>query len=207
MPITFVAQASAAAASVSLPSGWQPGDLAIVFAHRDGSNTSPTLPSGWTGIQTGGANTNSARSGYRVLQSGDTSSGTWTNGTSIQLIVLRGQNATTPIGNSAQGGTLGTSMTFPAVTFQVTDGTSWAVLMGGHRTATDVNTVGLAGTTNRSGSIGDICAHTAENVTGWSATSKTVNSSSGHREHSIEVLAEPEAVLLPTLVTAPLIPA
>lgn len=185
--IEFVASASAAANSVSLPSGWVADDLAVVFAHRDGSTTAPSLPSGWTDIVSGGASTNSGRAGYRILQSGDTSSGTWTNATSIIVVILRGYNPASPIGASATSGGASTSMSFPALTFNIAEGTSWALLMGGHRTATNVNTVALSGTTNRSGTTNDICAHSAERVTGWSATSKTVNANSGWRTVSIEV--------------------
>jgi hypothetical protein len=195
MAISFVGAAAAAAASVALPSGWQVGDLAVVFAHRDGSTTSPSLASGWTNIQAAGANTNSARSGYRVLQSGDTTTGTWTNATSIIVVVLRGHDPSSPIGAFTQTGAQSSSMAFNALTLQVGDGTSWVLLMGGHRTATDVHTTALSGTTNRSGSTNDICAHTAEDVASWATTSKTVNASSGWRTHSIEVRAEP--VIIP----------
>lgn len=202
MAISFVASASAAAASVSLPSGWVPGDLAVVLAHRDGSTTAPSLPTGWTDIVSGGANTNSARAGYRVLQTGDTSTGTWTNATSVIVVILRGADRARPIGASAQTGGASTSMSFAALTLQVQEsGLSWVLLMGGHRTATDVHTVALAGTTNRSGTTTDICAHTAEGVTSWSATSKTVNANSGWRTVSIEIIRERPTHMRSYLVT------
>lgn len=186
--ITFVASASAAAASVSLPSGWVPGDLAVVFAHRDGSTTAPSLPTGWTNIINGGSNTNSARAGYRILQSGDTSTGTWTNATSVIVVILRNVRHVSPIGSAAQNGAASNSMTFNTITLQRQDGLSWVLLFGGHRTATDVHTTGLSGTTNRSGTTSDICAHTAEGVSSWSTTSKTVNANSGWRTVSLEIL-------------------
>jgi hypothetical protein len=200
--ISFVG-ASTGVTSASLPSGWQAGDLAIVLAYRDGSTTAPSLPSGWTNIISGGANTNSQRVGYRVLQAGDTGTGTWTNATSVVCLVYRGQHATTPIGASAQTGASSTTVTYPALTLEVTDGTSWVVGLAGHRsidTALETPPTGMVNRANVVDSTDEASGHdTNGGVTSWSATSVSVGgTSSGWRAATVEVRAAP------TIITEPL---
>ena len=94
------------------------GDLALVFAYRDGSNTAPQLPAGWTNIASSGANTNSSRVGRRVLQGGDTTTGVWTNATEVQVLVVRGQHPITPIGAAGalpSGATASNRITYPTI--------------------------------------------------------------------------------------------
>ena len=88
MAITFVGAASAASTSVSLPS-FQPGDVALVITQGGGGV--PTTPAGWTTLAT----VNNGFSpylamGYRVLQSGDTTTGTWTGASVVGVAIYRG---------------------------------------------------------------------------------------------------------------------
>lgn len=130
--ITLIGQASASTTSATLPS-FNPNDVGILFAYRSSNNAAPTLPSGWTRIDSGGANTNSAIIAYRVLQAGDTTTGTWTNATEVVVQVYRGLDTVDPIGGEAQGGASNATITYPAITMQVTNGTSWVLGFAGDR--------------------------------------------------------------------------
>lgn len=192
MALAFVGSASASADNVALPAFTAGDQVAYVFAFRDGSTTAPSLPAGWTSIASGGANTCSFRVGYRVLVGGDTTTGNWTNATEVEVVILSGVDLGVPFGTlSANGSGSSASMNFPALgTFRNPNGTSWVLLMGGHRTATDVSTVALTGTTNRSAvTVTTLGAHTKESTSSWSATAKTVNASSGWLTTGFEVLS------------------
>ena len=132
----------ATANTVALPA-FAVGDMAIVSAYRDGSDTAPSLPAGWTNIASSGGNTNSMRIGYRVLQAGDTTTGVWTNATEIQVLVLRGQHLTSPIGagGAVANGNIGTVITYSAVQVFGDPIRSWVVGFAGSRNASNVNSV------------------------------------------------------------------
>jgi hypothetical protein len=190
MALSFVGLNAASAASVSLPA-FQLGDLALVHTYRDGSNTAPSLPAGWTNAASSGGANNSSRIGYRVLQSGDSTTGTWTNATEIAVMVLRGQDAADPIGTVANLAANSDQLQYWAVDLEDTSGLSWVVGFAGHRTATDVNTKAVSGMTTRSGAVGALGAHTAENVSSFAISSyaTTVNASASWRSFTIEVRA------------------
>jgi hypothetical protein len=107
MALSRITQGAAAASSGSVSVA--EGDLLVVFAYRSNSATAPTRPSDFDEIATvansgGGANS-SMRAGYKVAGAGGFSgTGTWTNATHLAWVVLRGQHATTPIGESATHG-------------------------------------------------------------------------------------------------------
>lgn len=194
MSISFVGIADAAGASATLPA-FNAGDVAYVFAFRDGSTTAPTLPAGWTLIDAAGANTCSYRAGYRVLVGGDTTTGTWTNATDLVCVVLRGVDVGVPFGTENTAGGASTSMNWPALgAFHDSTARAWVLCMGAHRTATDVSTVALAGTTNRSPATTTVAAHTKASTTTWSATAKTVNANSGWETIVFEVPAAGENI-------------
>lgn len=191
MALSKIGSADAAAASVALPA-FTAGDLAIVFAFRDGSTTVPTLPGGWTNLASGSGTTCSFRAGYRVLVGTDTTTSTWTNATEIEVIVLRGHDTVDPFVFTNQSGSASAAPNWPAVSLSEADGSSWIALFGGHRTATDMNSVALTGTTNESPTTGALAMHTVRGTSAaWSATSKTVNANSGWTTFGIEVRAAP----------------
>lgn len=187
--------AFASGASVALPF-FEPGNLAIVHAYRNNSDTPPTRPAGWTSILSGGGNGNSGTVGYRFLRNGDTSTGTWTNATAIQVIILDGA-AASPIGASARLDSSTSTLTTPALSLVVTNQTSWVVAFAGSK-GTDANTVDLSGTTTRSGSVGALALHTGQGVSTWSSQnySSTVNAA-GNWTAAVEVKAA-----LPSTATA-----
>jgi hypothetical protein len=105
-PVTsFVGSASnsGSANNVNLPAGTLPGDLAFVFAI--GSTSAITTPAGWTTIPTTDIAGAPAKLGYRYLQSGDTSSGTWSNAQRVGVTVYRnaGYRAATPLSGASSG--------------------------------------------------------------------------------------------------------
>src|SRR3989304_2720869 len=81
---TYINAATAASGTFNLPSGWSPGDVAIVIAGRLTDTTVPSLPSGWTQVAFYGA-AHGTIMGWRLLQSGDTTIGTWTNATHVAV--------------------------------------------------------------------------------------------------------------------------
>lgn len=192
MALSYVGGDAASGSSVTLPS-FVAGDIALTFAYRDGNNTPPTLHASWTNIASSGASNNSSRLGYRILQTGDTTTGTWTNATEIEVIVLRGQHDTTPIGAHSAGGASSNQISYAALTPTVTTGTSWVAGFAGHRSATDVNSKAVTGMTTRSGAITSLGVHTLAGV-GASFTqhdyTTTVSASSGWRSYAVEVVAD-----------------
>lgn len=124
--ITLVNSASASATSVALPPGWVPGDIAVVLQTWTSGNGAPTTPPGWTSIS-GSSNCFCA---YRLLQAGDTStfSTSWAGRTTV--LIYRGQNVASPIGALASYNTSSTTQSYPALTCQVTSGSSTVIFVG-----------------------------------------------------------------------------
>jgi Glycine-rich domain len=105
-PVTsFVNSASNTGTSntVNLPSGTLPGDLAIVFAI--GSTTAITVPAGWVNVHTDNIAGAQTALGYRYLQSGDTTTGTWSNAQRVGVTVYRfsGFRASTTVSGASSG--------------------------------------------------------------------------------------------------------
>jgi len=193
MAISFVGAATGTT-SATLPAHVA-GDVLLAFAHRDGNTTAPSLPAGWTDLGSSGANVNSSRIGYKVAAGSSETSGTWTNATGLVVLVYRGCNTTDPIGGVVGGGSSSLVVAYPALTLQVTDGTSWVAAVAGHRS---VDIVGLAGPpaglTNRAyqqDATATIVGHdTAAGVSSWAGASDTVTGTSGGwRSWSVELLA------------------
>lgn len=132
MAVTFVGatagnsgSATATTQVTSFPGGWQQDDVAILFTGFGGNSIAVNSgTTGWTAI-TGFSNpqTQSTSSrGYayrRVLQSGDTAptigyDGNITGGWA--MIVVRGANTTTPVGQADDSNTSGTSVNIASLT-------------------------------------------------------------------------------------------
>lgn len=184
MAVSYVSSASAAANTVAMPSH-QAGDLIVVFAYRDGNTTAPSLVSGFTSIDATGANTNSARLAYKIAASGSESTGTWTNATGIVVHVYRGAG----IGNLAVGGGSATTVTYPALTLNENDGSSWVARFAGHRTATNMTTNTPSGYTQRTGVATEVQGSDTNGGVSTNPTSGTqsVNQNSGYRAYTLEI--------------------
>lgn len=202
MTISHIGSQGAAATTVTIPAH-QIGDLILIFAYRDGSNTSPSVPAAggtvptWTIIGTAsGGNTNSSVLYYAVATATNHTSGTWTNATELICAVYRG---TKRPGAQASTSGSGTSISYPALTGMTrTDGTSWVAGFAGHRTATNVE-LNPSGMTNRT-SIGTEAANHDTNgtVSSWSLQLVTVNASSAWRSRVVELVDDTWTLLAGT---------
>lgn len=161
-----------------------------MFAYRNGSTTAPTAPAAggtvptWNSLGANGNNTNSSRFAW-ATGTGSSTSGTWTNATHLVCLVFRGCR----IGASAGTGGSGASISYPALTLQRQDSTSWVAGVAGHRAATNVE--GAPGVMTNRTSVGgnpESAGHdTNGGASGWSATSVTVNANSGWRSWTAEL--------------------
>ena len=189
MTVSFVGSQGAAAATVTIPAH-QVGDLILIFAYRDGSNTAPTIPTAggtvptWTTIGSTGANTNSSAFVRTTATATNHTSGTFTNATELICLVYRGAT----VGASAGGsGSATTSIAYPALTLQRTNNTSWVVGVAGHRTATNVE-LAPTGMTNRTSIGTEAAGHdTNGTVSSWTQQTVTVNASSAYRSWTVEL--------------------
>lgn len=197
MSISFVG-AAAGTTSATLPS-FGSGDIAVVYAFRDGSTTNPTVPAGWTSISnTTDGTTCSASIGWRRLIYTDTTTGTWTNASRVVVSVYRGcEPFITPIGGGANGA--GTTNTVAYTTFTLTrgDGTSWVLGLVGHRSVdTTIDSAAISGMTNRTSGV-DATAEAAAwdtngGVASWGTTNQTITgTASGWVTRTVELLALP----------------
>lgn len=117
------------------PSSWVPGDILIVdVAH--GHNSTPGLDGGITPIGLGGGQPTGPlgrRAGFRVLQDGDTTLGTYTGHTNLSIawVILRGQHAVDAIGKINGSGGNATFIRYFALTAPL-DGANSRVIIAGH---------------------------------------------------------------------------
>lgn len=175
----------------------QTGDLIVVFAFRDGSTTAPTLvtsPS-YTSIANAGANTCSYRIARRIATSSGETVGTWTNATSVIVHVYRGVDQTTPIGVDGTSTGASTTVTYPALTLGVTDGSSWVAGFAGHRsvnTTLETPPTGMVLREHTVDATDEAAGHdTAGGVASWSSTNVSVGgTSSGWCSAVIEIRAD-----------------
>lgn len=122
----------------SVDGGTFTGDLFVAFAFRDGSTTAPTLATGFTDINSGGANSCSYRTAYRIATADNETIPTFTNATSIQILVFRNFDTGAPIGADASSNGSSTTVTVPTLTKTKPDNRSFMVFAFGHR-STDID--------------------------------------------------------------------
>jgi len=138
MAISFIGANGGNPASATIPAGIQAGDYIIVFAYKN-STTAPSLATGYTNISTQSANTNSFRIGYKIAVGNETSTGTWTNASTVQVAVYRGVT-----GIGAAGSTTNAAATTTTIagigTMQADDLSSWVLSFAGSRQTTSMST-------------------------------------------------------------------
>lgn len=119
----------------------QTGDVFIAWAVRGGSSTPPSLPAGWTNIDSSGSNSLSFRLSWKVAASSAETSGTHTNASSLQIVHIRPTFGWTPtIGATSTAlSSSATNISCPALTFQNTNNTSIGLAFFGHRSADITN--------------------------------------------------------------------
>lgn len=193
-PLSLVGSATGTTSAV-IPAH-QAGDLILCWAYRDGSNTLPTLPTGqdWTSLDgVTGANTNAARLVAKIADGSSETTGTFTSATSVVVAVYRpkpGYSATWGAVAAATGAS--TTVSYPAVSLQNTDGSSWVAGFAGHRSTNTALETPPTGMVNRATVVDgtdEAAAHdTNSGVSAWSATSVSVGgTSSGWRAATVEI--------------------
>lgn len=184
----------------------QAGDLVIGFSFRDGNNTAPTIPSSgvtggaWQSISSSaGSNSNGSSIAYKYVTNGATdTTGSWTSATSVIFEVWRDVHPSSPIGNIAEGGGAVATITYPALTCAITDGSSAVAAYCGHRSPNvNIDAAVFTGTSYTNSSFVQDGADTAagHRVIGVTSVSSTTQSptgtTSGWRTRVIEIKAAP----------------
>ena len=194
MPLFVGSFGAGGTTSVSPMPAHQAGDLLITTAYRYADTTAPSLPAGWTNIQSGGGFNCGMRTAYKIATSSSETSGAWTNASQVLVEVWR--NAA--IGVSAVGGNTSAGITYPALTLSTTGGTSRTYVVAGHRAATDVALnpafVGNGSDFNAGGGVtGGFAAYHSQTAwtTNQASQGQTVNASAGWRAHSVEIKYSP----------------
>ena len=138
MAISFIGTEGAGADTVSLPTGTQAGDLAVVLAGRNNA-TAPTVPGvSWTdgGAADAGSGGGvfSTRIGWKLLEAADITAGnvgTWTNSIRTIVHVTRGAASFTLNSVAAVGTASSTDFTVPAQSGLATG--SWQLALASTR--------------------------------------------------------------------------
>lgn len=187
--VSFVSAASSSDGSVTLPTH-QAGDLIILMAYRDGANVITSFPTGWTVVESSGLNSNGSAIAYKFATSDSETSGSWGAATEIAVQVFRGAEG---IGAWEGNGTVSSTINYPTISMEVTNGSSWVAGFAAHRSASNVEQA-PTGMTNQTSAGTEIAAHnTNGGVTSWSSQNVSVNTSSGWRSWSIEIKARSDS--------------
>lgn len=185
--LSFVGANSAAATTVAIPAH-AAGDLILMFAFDDDFVMSESsVPAGWTLGNGGFVNPGVWKWAYRIAVDGTTTSGTWADADELVCLVYRGIDTADPIGASAASSGSSSTLSYPTITLEVTDGTSWLVGFGGHVSATDMEQA-PSGMTNRTAAGTEAAGHdTNGGVAAWSAQTVNVNASGRWVAYVIEL--------------------
>jgi hypothetical protein len=197
MAISFIGQASSATTTVTLPSH-QAGDLILIAAFRENA-TPASIPSSYTSILSSSANTMGIAVGWRLAAGSSETSGTWTNATLLMCHVYCGVNPIIPIGGNVATGGSSTTLTYGGITMTVSDGTSWVVGFGAHRSTNTSILTAPSGMTNTSRAKQSANENsdgagfdTNGGVSSWSSQTAAVGgTTSGWRTGVIELIAGP----------------
>lgn len=204
-PLSIIGTPGAANANtITLPTH-AVGDDIYIFAFNATGTTAVTKPTAagtvpaWVDIDApAGSNGCSARTAHFVAIATNHTSGTWTNATSMAVIVVRGQNASPIGGHALSGGTDTNQATAPAVTLTNSTGTSMILEFYGQLGTSSVDNwdaaptgyTRRAATTQTSGSTRS-CLNT-KNVTttdgSVTQTGPTAFVSTGYQGATIEIL-------------------
>lgn len=191
MAISYISQASAESDNIASMPTHQTGDLLIMFVARE-SNSAPSNPGGWTEIANISGNSPSTILAYKIATSGSETSGTWNNADTVVCQVYRG--AIAPSAYNTNVG-LGTTVNYPALTLNNTNGDSWVAGFGVHRDNTGDMGTAPSGMTNRANVAGgqtDAAGHdTNGGVASWSSQNISYGgASSDWRTYVVEILPD-----------------
>ncbi len=200
MAISHVDAITAGATSLT-PPAHAIGDIIVIFAFRDGSATAPSLGAGYTTIATKAGTSCSHRIGYKIATSTSDASGTWSNASSLTCVVLRssvyaiGGSLFIGSGFASSAGTTNT-LTFPTVTMDHADSTSYVAGFIGHRSVDQAISThppsGMTLITNSelTNATCEVCAFdTNGTVNSWTSTNVSVTgTASGWTSETIEII-------------------
>lgn len=194
MAITYVGGAVGATDTLTEPAH-SSGDLLIFVAGRDGSGTVPGTPSGYGApIQSAFANSAPIIVCTRV-GNGTPQTVTSLNATGCAVTVYRGVDGTTPVGASALAANTADPVSYPALTLQVTDGTSWVVGLAVTRadgTTANLQTppTGMVLRQDSADTIDEVVIHdTNGGVASWPAQNVTIGAATGWKAVTVELRA------------------
>lgn len=202
MAIEFIGASTGGTTSAGTMPAYEAGDLLIAFSFRDGSTSPVAIPTanGWEVLHNGfGANSCGHVVAYMIAPDTSVVTSGFTNASSTVILVFRGIDPANPIGDSQPNGGLGTTITYPALTMQVTDGSSWVAAFAGHRSTNTALSTTFDSFANRAfveDSTDDIAAFDSNGGrSSFSAQNVSVGgTSSGWRSHTLEIRAAVTAV-------------
>nr|WP_234878871.1 hypothetical protein [Mycobacteroides salmoniphilum] len=135
---SYISSAAAASSSVTIPTH-SVGDLIVIFAFNPFTTTAPTAPSAggtvpsWNYIDNANSGSGSGcTTAYFKATATNTTTGTWANASHTMAVIIRNQNASSPIGGHAQQAGSSATTTAPSVTMNHTDGSSVLLHFHGH---------------------------------------------------------------------------
>lgn len=169
------------------------GQFVYTFAYRS-ATTAPTLPSGYTTLDTASASSSSFRSGCAVMTTATPPASMWTNATRVLTLVYSGAAATTTatcvsagIGGRTSAGTSGTTSTYTytTVTLANANASSWVISVVGSSAAACTPT-GLTSEYTASSLI--IASDTAAPVTSF-ATKTCTGTTGNWKSDTVELKA------------------
>jgi surface protein len=180
--ITYVGAAEGGT-SATLPTH-AAGDLILGFAFRSGSTVATTLPSGWTSIATGAANSTYAEIAFKVATSSSETTGTWTNATRVVFLVYRNVEIANITGTTLRSTDTGSSTTVSYNAVSAWRDLAWTVAFMGHRSTNNSagTPTGLTARSSTNTSARMLGADSTAITTTWATTTASVGgSSSGWR--------------------------
>jgi len=179
------------------------GDIEIGISTR-ANNTAPAIPANYKQIYRAGGSTWSLTVAYRVLNGTETTTGTFTNGTTTSALVLRGADISFPaIGGQGAYSTAGVTIKYcgtdggtgcGTLSFTRSDGTSWLIGVGSCASCTAGNVAPTGMTLNSGISTTTLAiSTTGAGVSAWTTQSVTVTTTGSIRAVTFEILAAPAA--------------
>jgi hypothetical protein len=177
--IVRVAESAANSTIIAIPPETEVGDLIVLCAWRDGSDTAPSASVGYTSVTTVGGSGNSLRVSYRRATAAGTVNVTAINATRIIAVVYRGALDVGAVQTNVGSGT-GVGITGWAQT-GLFGSTATDVTFVGHATATDLATTSPSGRTfvEVSNVVPGLAAYVGPYLASNSGTTTTTYDTSG----------------------------
>ena len=171
----------------------QVGDYVYVFASRD-ATTAPTIPSGYTTIDTASASSSSFRSACGVATSTTWTVGAWTNANKVLIEVYRGVAATTTancvtagIGAHTSSSSTTSTISYTGLTLVNATGNSWVIGASGSSAHTCLPS-GMSTKQTVAGPVG-LLNDTNAGVSSWATTTCT-GTTGNSKTDIVELLAQ-----------------